>query len=179
MIRSKSERPAHGGTQDNAHGKRDRDAAGGACVRRLIRVRGAVALRVGRVTAGASRRAVACCGSHGGHGRVRGRRGLISQLVRCIMRVRIPRHEYTDRRCCLAARDGSAIESNVSEQTGTLVAALLVRVARTSLVAALQADLLSRLVVRAVAFLVLENCVGELALAHVVASAQRLVDVGT
>jgi hypothetical protein len=95
------------------------------------------------------------------------------------MRVRLPRHEYTNSGCGLAARDGSAIKSDVSEQTGTLVAALLVRVAGASLVAALQADLLRRLFVRAVAFLVLEDCVGELALAQVVASTQRLVDVGT
>jgi hypothetical protein len=74
-------------------------------------------------------------------------------------------------RCCLATGDGSAIESDISEQASALVAALLVRVARTSLVTALDADLLGRLLVRAEAFLVLQDGVGELA--------QRLVDVGT
>jgi hypothetical protein len=91
----------------------------------------------------------------------------------------LPRLEYAYSRCCLATRDGSTIESDISEQASALVATLLVRVARAALVAALDADLLSRLLARAVAFLVLENCVGELALAQIVASAQRLVDVGT
>jgi hypothetical protein len=91
----------------------------------------------------------------------------------------LPRFGYTDSRGCLATRDGSAIESDVSEQPTALVSALLVRVARASLVAALNADLLGRLLVRAEAFLVLQNCVGELALAQIVASAQRLVDIGT
>jgi len=91
----------------------------------------------------------------------------------------LPRFGYTDSRGCLATRDGSAIESDVSEQASALVSALLVRVARASLVAPFYVDLLIRLLVRAVAFLVLENCVGEFALAQIVASAQRLVDVGT
>jgi hypothetical protein len=91
----------------------------------------------------------------------------------------LPRSGYTYSRCCLATRDGSTIESDISEQASALVTTLLVRVAGTSLVAALDADLLGRLLVRAVAFLVLQNCVGELALAQIVASAQRLVDVGT
>ena len=47
------------------------------------------------------------------------------------------------------------------------------------MVTALDADLLGRLLVRAEAFLVLQDGVGELALAQIVASAQRLVDVGT
>jgi hypothetical protein len=91
----------------------------------------------------------------------------------------LPRFGCTYSRCCLATGDGSAIESDISEQASALVAALLVRVARTSLVTALNADLLGRLLVRAEAFLVLQDGVGELALAQIVASAQRLVDVGT
>lgn len=65
-------------------------------------------------------------------------------------------NEYTDRRCCLIARrDRSAVKSHVSEQIATFVATLLVRVARASLVAALYADCLGGLLVRAPAVLVL------------------------
>jgi hypothetical protein len=47
------------------------------------------------------------------------------------------------------------------------------------LVAALYADRLRRLLVRAPAFLILQDCVGEFALAAVVTEPKRLVDVGT
>lgn len=47
------------------------------------------------------------------------------------------------------------------------------------MVAVLNAELLNRLLVRAPAVLVLQDSVGEFALALVVASTQRLIDVGT
>lgn len=83
----------------------------------------------------------------------------------------------TDRRCSVAAGDGSSVKRHVSVQAGALVAALLVRVAGASLVAVLDIDHLRRLIVGAPAFLVLEDGVGELALAVVVAEAKGLVDV--
>jgi len=83
----------------------------------------------------------------------------------------------TDRRCSIAAGDGSSVKRHVSVQAGALVAALLVRVAGASLVAVLDVDRLRRLVVGAPAFLVLEDGVGEFALAVVVAEAKGLVDV--
>lgn len=83
----------------------------------------------------------------------------------------------TDRRGSVAAGDGSSVKRNVSVQASALVAALLVRVAGAGLVALVYADGLGRLVVRAPAFLVLEDGVGELALAVVVAEAEGLVDV--
>jgi hypothetical protein len=90
----------------------------------------------------------------------------------------LSRLEYTDGRSSLASRDRSAVEGHVTEVSGTLVTAVLVRVARALLVAVVQADCVGRLLARAVAFLVLQDCVGEFALALVVASSQRLVDVG-
>jgi hypothetical protein len=90
------------------------------------------------------------------------------------------RNEYTDRRICLTTtRDRSPVKEHVSKQPGTFVATLLVRIARTALVAALYADRLRRLLVRAPAFLILQDCVGEFALAAVVTEPKRLVDVGT
>jgi len=83
----------------------------------------------------------------------------------------------TDRRCCVATRDRSTVKRHVSEQIGTLVATLLVWVAGAGLVAALYADRLRWFVVRAPTFLILENGVGEFALAFVVAEAKGLVDV--
>jgi hypothetical protein len=82
-----------------------------------------------------------------------------------------------DRRCSVAAGDGSSVKRNVRVQAGALVAALLIGVARAALVAVLYANRLRRLVVGAPAFLVLEDCVGEFALAVVVAEAKGLVDV--
>ena len=88
------------------------------------------------------------------------------------------RNEYTDRRCGVATGDRSPVKRHINKQTGTLVATLLLRVAWTILVAAVYADLLDRLLVRAPALLILQDCVGEFALAFVVASAKRLVDIG-
>ena len=83
----------------------------------------------------------------------------------------------TDRRCSVAAGDWSSVKRHVSVQASALVAALLVRVAGARLVAVLDVDSLRRLVVGAPAFLVLEDGVGEFALAVVVAEAEGLVDV--
>jgi len=92
----------------------------------------------------------------------------------------LPRLQHTHRRGCLATRgDRSAVKGHVTIESSTLVAAVLVRVARALLVAVLQADLVRRFFVGAPTFLVLQDRVGEFALAEVVASAQRLVDVGT
>lgn len=85
----------------------------------------------------------------------------------------------TNRRCSVAAGDGSSVKRHVSVQAGALVATLLVRVAGASLVAVLDVDRLRRLVVGAPAFLVLEDSVGEFALAVVVAQAKGLIDVLT
>jgi len=83
----------------------------------------------------------------------------------------------TDRRCSVAAGDGSSVKRNVRVQSSALVAALLVGVAGTGLVAVLYVDRLRRLVVGAPAFLPLEDGVGEFPLAVVVAEAEGLVDV--
>lgn len=88
------------------------------------------------------------------------------------------RNEYTNRRCGVATGDRSPVKRHVRKQTGTLVATLLLRVAWAILVAAVYADLLGRLLVRAPALLVLQDGEGEFALAFVVASAKRLVDIG-
>ena len=87
------------------------------------------------------------------------------------------RRVCTDRRGSVAAGDGSTVERNVGVKASALVAALLAGVAGASLVALVYADGLGRLVVRAPALLVLEDGVGELALAVVVAEAEGLVDV--
>jgi hypothetical protein len=87
------------------------------------------------------------------------------------------RRAYTDRRSSVAAGDGSSVERNVSVQASALVAALLVGIAGAGLAAVLYGDSLGRLVVRAPAFLVLEDGVGEFALAVVVAETKGLVDV--
>ena len=87
------------------------------------------------------------------------------------------RRVCTDRRGSVAAGDGSSVKRHVSVQAGALVATLLVRVAGASLVAVLDVDRLRRLVVGAPAFLVLEDGVGEFALAFVVAETEGLVDV--
>jgi hypothetical protein len=83
----------------------------------------------------------------------------------------------TDRRGSVAAGDRSSIKRNVRVQSSALVAALLVGVAGAGLVAVLYVNGLRRLVVRAPAFLPLEDGVGEFALAVVVAEAEGLVDV--
>jgi len=83
----------------------------------------------------------------------------------------------TNRRCSIAAGDGSSVESDVSKQPGALIATLLIRVTGARLVALVYADCLSWLVVGAPAFLVLQDCVGEFALAFLVAEAKGLVDV--
>lgn len=83
----------------------------------------------------------------------------------------------TYRRGSVAARDGTTVKRNVRVQSSTLVAALLAGVTGADLVAVLYADGLRRLVVGAPAFLVLEDGVGEFALAFVVAEAEGLVDV--
>jgi hypothetical protein len=83
----------------------------------------------------------------------------------------------TDRRGSVAAGDGSSVKRHVRVQSSALVATLLVRVAGAGLVAVLYVDRLRRLVVRAPAFLPLEDGVGEFALAVVVAEAEGLVDV--
>jgi hypothetical protein len=87
------------------------------------------------------------------------------------------RRVCTDRRGSVAAGDGSTVERNVGVKASALVTALLIGVARAGLVALVYADGLRRLVVRAPAFLILQDGVGEFALALVVAEAEGLVDV--
>ena len=102
----------------------------------------------------------------------------VSTCILCLNLSReTSRRVNTDRRGSVAARDRSSVKRNVRVQAGALVAALLVGVAGADLVAVVYADCLRRLVVGAPAFLVLEDGVGEFALAFVVAEAKGLVDV--
>lgn len=83
----------------------------------------------------------------------------------------------TDSRVCGATRDRSTVKRHVREQSGTLVATLVVWVAGARLVAIVYVDDLRRLLVRAPAVLPLKNCIGEFALALVVAETECLVNV--
>jgi hypothetical protein len=102
----------------------------------------------------------------------------VSTCILCLNLSReTSRRVNTDRRGSVAARDRSSVKRNVRVQSSALVAALLVWVAGAGLVAVFYIDSLRRLVVRAPAFLPLEDGVGEFALAVVVAETEGLVDV--
>lgn len=83
-------------------------------------------------------------------------------MRRRIARSRL-RGRFTDRRRLIT--EGSAVKRNVGVHAGTLVATLLLRVSGARLVALVEVDGLSRLLVGAPAFLILQDCVFELALA--------------